>query len=90
MTLQEIKDKVAKSRGYNLWVDLTLDRKSDFGSYQIAIDEVAKLYAKEKLEEAAERAVVKYDGSPQTLDGSGTRFALAVVDKKSITETPLD
>lgn len=81
MKLQEIKDEYARSIGYD-----------DYKNYRMVspgdpqVDEIAKLYAKAKLEEAAENATT----TMITLPDVPYDNHFEVVDKYSITKTPLD
>ncbi len=53
-TLEQIKDEVARKKGFSDWKDL-LKYQLNLGLISRDMDEAAKLYANAKLEEAAER-----------------------------------
>lgn len=82
--LQEIKDQYADSRGYVDWEDYYVNNLDE--SVEALVGEIAKRYAKAKLEEAAENATTTMITLP---DGPYDNH-FEVVDKYSITKTPLD
>lgn len=88
-TLNEIKEFVAMTfYGFDSWEHI---KKHTFeyskceppAEFDEMINEIAKLYAKSKLEEAAERAEVYYEWQSED-------FKNYKVDKDSIINTPLD
>lgn len=66
MKLQEVKDKYADSRGYVDWEDYYVNNLDE--SVEALVGEIAKLYAKAKLEEAADKI--------------GNRYAIALVFRR--------
>lgn len=93
MTLQEIKDQYAKDRGFPYWEIFTKMRIVSASIYDI----IAIRYAKAKLEEAAERAMVDESDGEKVYDTQKKIYLLQdrdyvhlTVNKESITDTPLD
>ena len=76
-TLEDIKNEYAKENWKQDWADLA----SWITPTELEFDEIAKRYAKAKLEEAAERATVEVEGYFNHE---------MVVNKDSIINTPLD
>ena len=92
MTLREIKDQYAQDNwGYMKWDTAVFHYKVDIIDEDL--NEVARLFAKAKLEEAAERAMVdEYNLFSGDIDTSDTHFGedhRYTVNKESITKTPL-
>lgn len=84
LTLQQCRDKVARTEGYENWKQLrnnTSDLNSGF--FELIVSKVAILFAAEKIKEAlqlaAERAEIEYTPSRYPY-----RPDVATIDKSSV------
>ena len=85
MTLKEIKEQYAKEKDSDDWSTFILD----YGISDDDVTEISKRYSKAKLEEAAARAKLKVINNGK-YDAAALNNFLYIVDKESITNTPLD
>ena len=97
-TLEEIKDEYAREKHYDNWRQLFMrgTEKAVLKAFEETAERYAQEYykskAKDLLERAAERATAKLGTKHTPAIGHGNYNVepCAIVDKQSITETPLD